>query len=446
MTYRIIALSLFAIFYIIYLIKNIKALWGTGKPSLKEIAMRVACYCAAAAEIASIVNGDALLGYTGRGILLKVFGIYFCITAICILVLSMLSIGTEWNIKSKKAGKAGLITKGMYSFSRNPVILSFDLLYIGLLLMYFNVLCMLFTILAIATLHYRILTEEGRLEKLYGEEYLRYKKTVHRYLGHGRLTFSKVKCFIYVIAAIFSILYYFTCVAYAGFKLSFVWIWLLLFGFSIVRIVLLVDEIGHRENGSKLKFRIPVWFKVIYRILFVTVAALFIFVEVNVIVYMNMAPKENLDYVIVLGAGLKGDEPTRPLYLRIQKAYNYLKRNPDTIAIASGGQGRDEIVSEASVIATHIIRMGLEPSRVIMEDKSTDTIENIRYSFEKIPEGDVSVGLVTNGFHLYRAILIARSQGHYNVTGIPAQTLFPVGIHYVVREFFGVIQLTLGLG
>ena len=444
MTFRIIALGLFAVFYTFYLIKNIRSFLRIGRPNFKDILLNSVCYSVAAAEIASIVSGDAILGFTGRGILLKVLGVYISIVANAILFFAVLSIGRGWD--NKKGNNKGLVTGKIYAFSRNPVVLSFDLLYLGMLLMYFNFVLLVFTIAAMITLHIRVLTEEKHLENLFGDEYLEYKKTTARYFGRGRWTFAKVRCVIYFITAVFSILYYFTCVVYAGFRLSFIWIWLLLCGFSIVRVIMLNDVIMHRETGRKLKFKIPKWLKLLYGTAFVIVGSLFIFVEVNVIVYMNMTPPEGLDYVIVLGAGLRGEEPTRPLYLRIQKAYNYMMRNPDTLLIASGGQGPDEVVSEAMVISRYLRDKGLDDERIILEEMSRDTIENIRNSFMIIGSDDVKVGLVTNGFHLYRACLIAKAQGHDNIYGVPAQTLFPVGIHYIVREFFGVVQLKLGLG
>ena len=60
-----------------------------------------------------------------------------------------------------------------------------------------------------------------------------------------------------------------------------------------------------------------------------------------------------------------------------------------------------------------------------------------------IPEDTEMVGILTNGFHIYRSLLIAEELGHENVTGVPARTLFPVGVHYVIREFFAVMKLRL---
>lgn len=485
MIYRAIALALMAIFYVIYLGKmflqkmrgiqtdqmgrnnstkdksSCKARKDTkdGEAKLEkskkvrmiEIIMKISTYSLVAVEIISIIRGDAALGFTGRGILLKVFGTYFGIVADVIFFVAVWTMRDSWRAGITTAGDTKLISKGIYAFSRNPAFLAFDLLYIGILLMFFNWILFGFTVWAMVMLHLQILQEEKYLPKIFGEEYLKYKEHTGRYLGRGKWSFSAVKCLIYTVTCIFSILYYITCIFYAGITLSFVWVWLLLAVFCAIRVFMLHDVLISKETGRPLKIKLPMFVKIMYHIFFGAAVAAFLFVEVNVLTYMNMTPEKNLDYVIVLGAGLRGSEPTRPLQLRIQKAYNYMKDNPDTILIASGGKGSDEIVSEASVIARKLIEMGLDEDRIILEDQSVNTIANIKNSYEIIygnyeDEGAPKVGVITNGFHIYRTRLIAADQGHGDVYGIPAQTLFPVGIHYVVREFFGVVQLVMGWG
>lgn len=117
--------------------------------------------------------------------------------------------------------------------------------------------------------------------------------------------------------------------------------------------------------------------------------------------------------------------------------------NPDTILIASGGQDANEDISEAECICRTLVEMGLDESRILLEDQSRDTIENIRNSYELIEDKNSEVGIVTNGFHIWRSVSIAKSQGHENVSGVPAKTLMPVGIHYTVREFFGYVKWRL---
>lgn len=245
----------------------------------------------------------------------------------------------------------------------------------------------------------------------------------------------KIKRILFILIGVWSLIYYIICVAYAGVSLSFVWIWLLLSGFCFIRVVMIT-----RKMQGKDKWKAPNWLVNIYRACMVMGIALFVFVESQVVMAMNAQPQENLDYVIVLGAAVRGTTPTRPLRLRIQTAYEYMERNPDTILIASGGKGTDEQISEAECIRRTLIEMGLDETRIVIEDKSMDTEENIRNSYALIEDKESDVGVVTNSFHIWRAVEIAKSQGHEMVSGVPAKTLMPLGIHYVVREFFGFVK------
>ncbi|MEH7252628.1 YdcF family protein, partial [Neobacillus niacini] len=123
----------------------------------------------------------------------------------------------------------------------------------------------------------------------------------------------------------------------------------------------------------------------------------------------------------ILGARVKGEVPSLSLQYRIDAAASYMKKNNETIAIASGGQGSGEDITEAEAIKRGLLQHGIDESRILLEDKSTDTVENIRYSKILIPKHLHTGLLVTNDFHLYRAKSIARDQG-LNLEGLPADT------------------------
>lgn len=456
MIYRIIALAIMAIFYGIYFLKMIlqrrKGIKTNQlgqqdvpkKVQIIQLLLRSFSAGIVLAELISIILGNAMLGYTGRGILLKVFGTYVGVIGDIVFFLAVYTMRDSWRAGLATDDETEMVTRGIYGISRNPAFLGFYLVYIGILLMYFNIPLLIITFVTIVVFHLQIIEEEKYLTDVFGQQYEEYKNNVHRYLGMGKWNWKKIRCFAYFLCFIFSVFYYITCICYVGPGLSFVWIWLLAAVFSLFRILILGNSILAEEKGIKQLFKIPRVVSIIYQVIFTICACIFLYVETNVVIAMNTTPPEELDYIIVLGASTKGYEPSKPLAMRIQKAYNYLERNPETLAIVSGGTGNDEPISEAEVMYSELVARGIDGERIIKEDKSMDTIENIRYSFQFIPD-ETRVGLVTNSFHIYRARMIATSQGHFDVYGVPAQTLFPIGIHYVVREFFGVGKLMLQL-
>lgn len=251
-------------------------------------------------------------------------------------------------------------------------------------------------------------------------------------------TWKKVKAILYLLLSALCIGYFLVCVLYAGLALSWIWIWPLFAAFCFVRFWML-----SRQIKGKTRIKIPLLFRILYSMCFVTGLVVFIYVESLVIGGMNTVPEQDLPYMIVLGAGIRGSAPTRPLLLRMQAAAEYLEDNPETIVIASGGQGPNEDLSEAQCIYEYLVEKGVDPDRILLEDQSKSTEENIRNSFAMIPKDTEKVGILSNGFHIYRATRIAEKQGHDNVCGIPSRTLLPVGIHYTVREFFAIIKLEI---
>jgi uncharacterized SAM-binding protein YcdF (DUF218 family) len=139
----------------------------------------------------------------------------------------------------------------------------------------------------------------------------------------------------------------------------------------------------------------------------------------RLVTYSANEPEKDLDYIIVLGAQVKKEGPSVVLKYRLDTAAEYLKENPDTKCIVSGGKGSNEIVSEAEGMREYLVANGIGTERIILEDRSTDTDENIRFSKELIPEGS-KIGLVTNDFHLYRAVYLCKKHGLPGVFPISA--------------------------
>lgn len=155
------------------------------------------------------------------------------------------------------------------------------------------------------------------------------------------------------------------------------------------------------------------------------------------------------DYVIVLGAGVKGTEPSEILRDRIDMAYRYLTEHPEAICIATGGLGSDEQISEARCIYNHLTAMGIDSERIWLEEKATSTIENFRYSIALIEEktGAVPerVTVLSNEFHLFRASVMASDCG-LTADFVAAPTSKPlIRVSYTIREIFALWKyLTIG--
>lgn len=186
--------------------------------------------------------------------------------------------------------------------------------------------------------------------------------------------------------------------------------------------------------------RIPLVFRKIFITVVFVGVTLFVIVEGCIISRFHDRGKEDMDYIIVLGAQMKPAGPSAVLRFRLDAAYDYLVENENTICIVSGGQGSNEPCSEAEGMYQYLTDKGIAPERIIMEDQSTDTSENIAYSMALIGRGDVSVGIVTNNFHVFRGVHLAKAAGFQDVCGIAARSNVYFQLNNMVREFFGIMK------
>ncbi len=148
----------------------------------------------------------------------------------------------------------------------------------------------------------------------------------------------------------------------------------------------------------------------------------------------------DLDYIIVLGSQVKPSGPALVTRLRLDKAYEYASANPDTIIIVSGGQGSNEPASEASVMKDYLVNRGIDENRIIMEDKSTNTSENLQFSKALLDTENSSVGIVTSEFHIFRALAIAKKCGYSDTYGIPARSVRTYLPNNMIRETVGLTK------
>lgn len=175
-------------------------------------------------------------------------------------------------------------------------------------------------------------------------------------------------------------------------------------------------------------------------ILFLAGLLFFLFLEILIVSGMRGQPQEGLDYIIVLGAQVRGDHPSKALRKRIIKAAGYLEENPSTTAVLSGGQGPGEEMTEAFCMQQILMEMGIQKERLILEEDSTSTWENLDLSAELAPVKEKKTGLVTQDFHVYRSLKLAGHQGYERVYGIAAPSEWIYQPHFMVREAFALMK------
>ena len=193
-------------------------------------------------------------------------------------------------------------------------------------------------------------------------------------------------------------------------------------------------------------FQIPKVILIIGGVAAAIALMLFITVEYRIVREMYRKPEPNLEYLIVLGAQVRGDVPSKALRMRLEEAEVYLKKNPQTKAVLSGGQGPGENITEAQCMYTYLTNAGIGEERLLLEERSTSTLENLRFSGSIISqEANESafkkkVGLLSNNFHIYRAMRLGEKIGYEDLYGVPAKSDWQLQVHYLMREFFALLK------
>lgn len=138
---------------------------------------------------------------------------------------------------------------------------------------------------------------------------------------------------------------------------------------------------------------------------------------------------------VVLGCMVYESGPSRMLMDRCDAAYEYLVEHPEACCIATGGRGKNEPISEAEAIFEVLTARGIEAQRIYLEDRSTDTEENLRNAAALIEANGLpkEVAVATDGFHEFRAGLYAERAGLIPYA-IPSDTYLFVLPGYWARE------------
>ncbi|HIZ55554.1 MAG TPA: YdcF family protein [Firmicutes bacterium] len=189
--------------------------------------------------------------------------------------------------------------------------------------------------------------------------------------------------------------------------------------------------------------KVPAWKKAnqIFRGLFIAGA-------VFILAFLGMMRLSTREYqetseprtVIVLGCKVRGEEPSMMLQNRLDAALMFLQEHEEYACIVSGGQGEGEAISEAEAMYRFLTENGIAAERIILEDQSVNTRQNLEYSAQKIREAGLpeDVVIVTDGFHQYRAQMYAQWAG-LSAEGVDCYLRLDSAICYWLREIPGVI-------
>ncbi|MCD8015095.1 MAG: YdcF family protein [Lachnospiraceae bacterium] len=312
-------------------------------------------------------------------------------------------------------------------------------------------------------------------------------------------TVLETGCFLLGILILF---YYVGVVLYAGLTASFAWFWLL----SGIALLLLRYALHYQDlhPGTPLRF---VTGAILVLLAAALIAALVTGSRIVLAMYAGNPSEQEPSYVIVLGAQVKGTSPSRALKRRLDRAAQYAEAHPGAILILSGGQGADEEISEAECMYRYLTAAGVPEERLLLEDGSTSTQENLEFSAELIrqqmagtkndmfsvselksgngiessgqdseEEGiqtEISSGIysmqsdivsegtdaetgtkseriieirepvaiLSNNFHIYRALLLARKAGYQNAFGVPASSDAGMLPHNIIREICALLVI-----
>ena len=153
-----------------------------------------------------------------------------------------------------------------------------------------------------------------------------------------------------------------------------------------------------------------------------------------------------VDAVIVLGAGVNGKTPSLTLRTRIDAAEDYLRKHPGVPVVLSGGQGPGEDITEARCMYEALVARGIDSDRLILEERSASTAQNIHFSMPLLEERGFDshsgrLAIVTNDFHMLRAKLLVGTTWPVETVGVPADLpWWWLSANYYVREAFALIK------
>lgn len=253
--------------------------------------------------------------------------------------------------------------------------------------------------------------------------------------------------------------YFVVIEVYGGPGISFAFIWLF---FSALCLLLVYGKWYYARNMAWIPRWVPV------AVATTCTAGAVVFAALCLLVFFgaSSAERPGLDYVIVLGAKVKENTAGSSLKKRLDKAAEYAGENPDTFLVLSGGKGSEEQESEAAVMYEYLVNHGIRPEKLLLEERSESTVENIAYSrvvienhrkqekkeqipftgkiasssYAVAPDKPLEVGVLTSNYHVYRSKMIAEKWGIEDVSSLSAPSDPILSVHFCVRECASILK------
>lgn len=225
---------------------------------------------------------------------------------------------------------------------------------------------------------------------------------------------------------------------------------MIIFAFSllILGIFFILLPFGYQMIGLVFLFAALLCFlsnhkKIVITLFSIAISSI-LFLEIPILRASHTDAPDNVDYLILLGAGVNGTTPSLSLLDRLEAATEYLQSHPNCKVIVSGGQGTGEDITEAEAMENYLIKQNISIERIIQENQAKNTYENISFSYNIIKKETTDnpiIAVVSSEYHLYRAKYIANELG-YTTYGIAAPTSnFLLKINYFLREALAVIKM-----
>ena len=220
----------------------------------------------------------------------------------------------------------------------------------------------------------------------------------------------------------------------------------ILLSFLLVAGLVLLFLFDRYASGSRLQVMLHDLAANIFAAVYLYFECMLIGAIVADVIAARYEPEPDKDFLIILGCGFRKDGTPSPLLRgRLDRALRFAEKQEAAtgkapIFVTSGGQGPDEVCSESACMKRYLLEQGVPEERILEEDRSTDTFENMKYSKAQIwkvnPQGKVA--FATTNYHVFRSGLYAR-RVKMRAVGMGADTKWYFWPNASVREFVGLL-------